>query len=40
MNWLIKILLKACTNCHGMGSIELPNGDTKSCFLCKGKGTR
>lgn len=30
--------LITCHICHGMKTIELPNGDTKQCPACKGKG--
>lgn len=30
--------LKSCRNCHGMGVLERPNGDTVECPVCKGEG--
>ena len=30
--------LVSCKVCHGMGVIELPNGDTVRCQACNGKG--
>lgn len=38
MKKLIRKFLRACWRCHGMGVIELPNGETKDCPVCKGKG--
>jgi hypothetical protein len=38
MKKIIKFLRKACWKCHGMSVIELPNGDTIVCNICKGKG--
>lgn len=35
---LINQMLVSCSRCHGMGVIELPNGDTKECHICGGKG--
>lgn len=38
--WLrmIRTFVTACGRCYGMGVIELPNGDTLECPICKGKG--
>lgn len=30
--------LVTCHICHGMGNQEKPNGDTRVCPACKGKG--
>lgn len=38
MRKLILNFLMSCGRCHGMGTIEQPNGDTKECHICKGKG--
>ncbi len=38
MKKLIRIFKQACWKCHGMGVIEMPNGETKECHICKGKG--
>lgn len=35
---LITHYLTTCHICHGMGTKELPNGDTIECPACKGKG--
>lgn len=35
---LVKTALISCNRCHGMGVLELPNGDTKECHICNGKG--
>jgi len=35
---MIRSMVVACSRCYGMGVIELPNGDTKECNICKGKG--
>jgi hypothetical protein len=35
---LIRSCIAACGRCHGMGYIEMPNGDTKECHICNGKG--
>lgn len=39
VNNIIKTFRRACHICHGMGVIELPNGDTKECVACKGTGS-
>jgi len=31
-------LLRSCTRCYGMGVLESPNGDTRECATCKGRG--
>lgn len=36
--WIVKTYLRTCGRCFGTGVIELPNGDTKECPICKGKG--
>ena len=40
MKTLIKIInrLATCPLCHGLGYREMPNGDTKECGHCAGKG--
>ena len=39
MKTLIRLLLRTCGICHGMGTTEVPgSGDTKPCHACKGKG--
>lgn len=38
MKKLIRLFRRACHRCHGMGLIELPDGGTKTCPVCKGKG--
>jgi len=35
---IIRGCVSVCRRCYGMGVIELPNGDTKECDNCKGKG--
>ena len=30
--------VKSCGLCYGTGNKELPSGDTKDCYNCKGKG--
>lgn len=35
---IVRTSLTMCRNCWGMKVIELPNGDTKSCPACNGKG--
>lgn len=34
----LKHFRQSCWRCHGMGQIELPSGDVKTCPVCKGKG--
>ena len=36
--WTIKHALTTCSVCHGMGTREMPNGETKVCNICNGKG--
>lgn len=38
MKKLIKSFIASCGLCFGMGHQELPNGDTRLCPKCKGKG--
>ena len=38
VEYIIESYKRICRECHGMGYIELPNGDTKECFVCKGMG--
>ena len=39
MKKLIRVFNKImCRNCWGMKVLELPNGDTKTCPACNGKG--
>lgn len=43
MKKLLEIIhhhLVTCHICHGMGVREMPNGDTKKCVACNGKGYR
>jgi len=37
INYFIHKLI-SCTRCFGTGVIEKPNGDTKECHICSGKG--
>lgn len=36
---IFKQAKRACHVCHGMGVLELPSGNTKTCPACNGKGT-
>ena len=37
IKWMLSTY-QSCGRCFGTGSIELPNGDTKTCHICEGKG--
>jgi len=35
---LVRTYLKSCPRCFGTGQIDLPNGSSMDCPVCKGKG--